>query len=106
MMATNRLRTMWMRAPRIAAFRAGLLSACLLLLAGCTAAGIFPNEPLPPAPPGPPAPFPSVYPSALNEPDESRVLTEAERAETEANLAKLAKEREIRVRRRIEQVKK
>lgn len=97
---------MQVRALRNRARRTGFLSvACLLLLSACAAEGIFPNDPLPPASPGPPAPYPSFNSPALSEGDESRVLTEAERADMEANLTKLAKDREVRVRRRIEQTK-
>jgi hypothetical protein len=76
-----------------------------LLLSACAAEGIFPHEALPPATPGPPAPYPSLNATSSTETDQRQILTEAEQAEMEARLTKLAKDREVRVRRRIEQAK-
>ena len=87
--------------------RARLLSAAcaLLLLAGCANDGAFPVSELPPAPPGPPPPFPSFTATAEGAVDGTRVLTTAEREALEAELSKLAIDREAGVRRRIERSK-
>jgi hypothetical protein len=104
-MTIKRLQALPARAVRKEIRPAKFLSvvAAFILLANCAAQGIFPNEPIPPAPPGPPAPFPTLAPPSLA--DESKVLTEAERAEMEAQLTKLAKDREAKIKRRIERPK-
>jgi hypothetical protein len=75
----------------------------LVLLAGCAGEGIFPTSGLPPAPPGPPPPFPSFVPTS--DTDGEQVMSTAEREAMEQQLAKLAKEREAGVKRRIERGK-
>jgi hypothetical protein len=75
----------------------------LLFLAGCANEGIFPKAELPAANVGPPPPFPTLSAAPLEEDD--RVLTTAEREAMEAQLSKLASEREAGVRRRIERSK-
>lgn len=70
------------------------------MLAAC-ADGILPKEELPVAA-GPPPAFPSLSASSLMDRTDPTVLTDAERAAIEEELSKLAKEREIRVKRRIE----
>ena len=75
----------------------------LLFLAGCANEGIFPRSELPAANVGPPPPFPTLGVAPAGEDD--RVLTTAEREAMEAQLSKLASEREAGVRRRIERSK-
>ena len=75
----------------------------LLFLAGCANEGIFPKGELPAANAGPPPPFPTLSAAPLE--DDDRVLTTAEREAMEAQLSKLASEREAGVRRRIERSK-
>lgn len=95
------------RAWHNGARRTLLLSATCagLLLAGCANDGVFPVGELPSAPPGPPPPFPTFSSPADHAADDTRVLTTAEREAMEAELSKLASEREAGVRRRIERGK-
>jgi hypothetical protein len=74
-----------------------------LVLAGCVNEGIFPKGELPAPNAGPPLPFPTLSAAPVDEDD--RVLTTAEREAMEAQLSKLARDREAGVRKRIERSK-
>ncbi|MCC6948815.1 MAG: hypothetical protein IT539_13690 [Bradyrhizobiaceae bacterium] len=80
-------------------------AACALLLAGCAGQGILPETPLPPEPPGPAPAYPSFNAPDTGDDEARRVLTNIEQQELEAQLSKLAKDRESTVKRRIERAK-
>jgi hypothetical protein len=93
------------RALRKGSYRAVLPFALTgaLFVAGCANEGIFPRSELPSANVGPPLPFPTLNAAPVD--DDNRVLTTAEREAMEAQLSKLASEREAGVRKRIERSK-
>jgi hypothetical protein len=71
-----------------------------LFLAGCVNEGILPKAELPSPNAGDPLPFPTL--SAAPVDDGDRVLSTAEREAMEAQLSKLARDREAGVKKRIE----
>lgn len=95
------------RLARLIAAGAGLLllAAGLLLLAGCAGQGILPQSSLPSDPSVPPPPFPSFTTPDPSDDEAHRVLTAVEQEELQAELARLAKEREASVQRRIQRSK-
>ncbi len=101
------LRRIQERALRKVTHRARLLAACcgLILLCGCANDAIFPTTSLPPAPEGPAPDFPSFTAKDIGSDEERQILTPLERQEMEARMAKLAKDREAGVTRRIQQTK-
>jgi hypothetical protein len=90
------------RALRKTPYRTALLFALIapLPLVGCVNEGIFPKAELPAANADGPLPFPTL--SAAPVDDGDRVLTTAEREAMEAQLSKLARDREAGVKKRIE----
>jgi hypothetical protein len=74
-----------------------------LVLTGCANEGIFPKAELPAPNAGGPLPFPTL--SAAPVDDGDRVLSTAEREAMEAQLSKLARDREVGVKKRIESKK-
>ena len=74
-----------------------------MFLAGCVNEGILPKAELPAANPGGPLPFPTLGVAPADDGD--RVLTTAEREAMEAQLSKLARDREVGVKKRIESKK-
>jgi hypothetical protein len=101
------LRLIQARAPQKGSRLRGQIILCcaLLLVAGCANEGIWPTEPLPAAPPGPPPPTPSFHAPNARIGDQDEVLTNIEREELETRLAKLAKDRQRGVERRIQMSK-
>jgi hypothetical protein len=93
------------RALRKERYRAVVLFALIVpfALGGCVNEGIFPKADLPPPNPDGPLPFPTL--SAAPVDDGERILTTAEREALEAQLSKLARDREAGVKKRIESKK-
>jgi hypothetical protein len=99
------LRALDERALRKAPYRTVLLFALIgpSLLAGCVNEGILPKAEIPTANADGPLPFPTLSAAPIDDGD--RVLTTAEREAMEAQLSKLARDREAGVKKRIESKK-
>jgi hypothetical protein len=93
------------RALQKAQYRTVVLFALIgqFFLFGCVNEGIFPRTELPSANAGEPLPFPTLSAAPIDDGD--RVLTTAEREAMEAQLSKLARDREVGVKKRIESKK-
>ncbi len=93
------------RALRKGPYRGAVLFALIgsLFLIGCVNEGIFPKAELPSANAGDPLPFPTLNAAPVDDGD--RVLSTAEREAMEAQLSKLARDREVGVKKRIESKK-
>jgi hypothetical protein len=93
------------RALRKGPYRVAVLFTLIgpLFLAGCVNEGILPKAALPAPNAGDPLPFPTL--SAAPVDDGDRVLSTAEREAMEAQLSKLARDREVGVKKRIESKK-
>jgi hypothetical protein len=93
------------RALQKGPYRTAVLIALIgpLFLTGCVNEGILPKAELPGPNAGEPLPFPTL--SAAPVDDGDRVLSTAEREAMEAQLSKLARDREVGVKKRIESKK-